>query len=93
VRKDVLVAIAASLIFVLIGVVWLSTSLETLDEVAELLGAEERKIWNPLFPEYTIPGLEDNMGATLVFSIISMLGVLAVAYTVSRLLITRRRKG
>jgi ABC-type uncharacterized transport system permease subunit len=83
----------ASLIFVVIGVVWLSTSIETFDEVAKLLGAEERKYWNPLFPEYTIPGLEGNMGATLIFNIIMMLGVLALAYAVSRLLITRRRKG
>ena len=92
-RKDVLVAIAASLIFVLIGVVWLSTSIETFDEVAGQLGAEERKIWNPLFPEYTLPGLESDLGSTLILSIVSMLGVLAVAYTISRLLITRRRKG
>ena len=79
-----------ALVFVAVGVVWLSASIETFDVVAEHLGVEEERLWTPFLPDYTIPGLEESLGATLILGIASTLLVLGVAYGVGRVLLLKR---
>jgi hypothetical protein len=65
-QKTVLIGLAVALIFVLVGVFVLSYSMETLDKQAEQLGVEENPIYQPPFPDYLIPGLNDTMGGLII---------------------------
>lgn len=81
-RRIFMVGMMVSVIFVIMGCVWLSLSAETLDEVAEHFGASESPVWAPPIPDYEIPGLEGNMMTAIVvgiaFSLLT-LGVTLVA--------------
>jgi protein-S-isoprenylcysteine O-methyltransferase Ste14 len=65
-QKTILIGLAVAMIFVLVGVFVLSYSMETLDKQAEQLGAQENPVYNPPFPEYTIPGIDSVWGALLI---------------------------
>lgn len=65
-QKTIIIGLAVALIFVLVGVFVLSYSMETLDKQAEQLGAQEKPVYNPPFPDYTIPGVDNVWGALLV---------------------------
>ena len=88
--RSIVTGITAALIFVVVGVVWLSASMETLDVVAEHLGVEERVLWSPFLLDYMIPGLEESLGATLILGMASTFLVLGVAYGVGRALLVKR---
>jgi len=90
--KVAVVGITVAALFATAGVLWLSTSMETLDEIAEQLGAEEFSLWIPLFPDYTVPGHEESVGSTLVLSLASTVMVFGAAYLVGKLLIAKRGK-
>ena len=64
-QKTIIVGLAVSLIFVLLGVFVFSYAMETLDVKAEELGAEENPIYEPPLPDYTIPGMENELGSLL----------------------------
>jgi len=51
---------------------------EPLDKAAEILGLEENKIYEGIFPDYTIPGLDPYFG-TLISGIIGLVIVLLLA--------------
>jgi len=51
---------------------------EPLDKAAEILGLEENKIYEGIFPDYTIPGLDPYLG-TLISGIIGLVIVLLLA--------------
>lgn len=85
--------IVTAVLLAVVGVLWLSGSMETLDRVAELLGVKGLTLWNPLFPDYILPGHEGNVEATLVLGVTSTLIVFGAAYLLGRLLIAKRRKG
>ena len=59
-RSVTLVGIIVSLIFVVVGNLWLSRSDETLDRIATNFGIKESPFWKPPIPNYEIPGYEEN---------------------------------
>jgi hypothetical protein len=65
-QKTVIVGLVVALVFVLIGTFIFSYSMETLDKQAEQLGAEEKPVYNPPFPDYSIAGFENEWGALLI---------------------------
>ena len=65
-QKTVLIGLGVAMIFVLVGVFFLSYSMETLDKQAEQLGVEEQPIYQPPFPDYLIPGLNDTLGGLII---------------------------
>jgi ABC-type phosphate transport system permease subunit len=78
-QKTIIIGLTVALIFVLIGVFLLSYSMETLDKQAEQLGSEEKPLFNPLFADYSIPGLDNvwgglivGIGGTLLLFIVSL---------------------
>jgi len=48
-RKLLIAGMVTSMIFVVIGVFWLSLSAETLDTVAEGFGKSESPVWTPKY--------------------------------------------
>jgi hypothetical protein len=65
-QKTVSIGLTVALIFVLIGVFVLSYSMETLDKQAEQLGVEENPVYQPPFPDYMIPGLNNTLGSLII---------------------------
>jgi ABC-type phosphate transport system permease subunit len=64
--KTIIIGLTVALIFVLIGVFFLSYAMETLDKQAEQLGSEEKPLFNPPLADYNIPGLDNELGALAV---------------------------
>lgn len=91
-RRMILVGIIVSIIFVGIGSAWLSLSAETLDEIAERLGAEEHRLWSPPMPDYEIPGLEGSIVVNIAVAVIFMLVVLGVTFAVGKYLRSLKMK-
>jgi hypothetical protein len=65
-HKTLIIGLAVAMTFVLVGVFVLSYSMETLDKQAEQLGAEEHPVYEPPFPDYAIPGVENVWGALAI---------------------------
>jgi len=65
-QKTLIVGLTVALIFVLVGVFMFSYSMETLDEQAQQLGSEEKLVFTPPFPDYNIPGLDNEFGALII---------------------------
>jgi hypothetical protein len=65
-QKTLIIGLAVALVFVLLGVFCFSYALETLDVKAEELGAQEKPIYEPPFPDYTLAGFENEWGALLI---------------------------
>lgn len=80
------IGIIASIVFVIIGVIWLATSAETFDKVAEEFGAEESPIYKPLLSDYEVPGLEGNTAANILLGAMFTFAVLAVAFAAGKVL-------
>jgi len=90
-KKMIFAGILISIVFVVLGTVWLSLSVETFDEIAELLGASESPVWSPPIPDYEIPGLEGNVGTNIAVGIVFTLAVFGVVLAVGRFLSPSRR--
>jgi hypothetical protein len=84
-QKTVIVGLVVALVFVLIGVLALSYSMETLDKQAEQLGAEEKPFYEAPFADYLIPGLDDVTGG-LIIGIIGTLLLFVVSFAIARTL-------
>jgi protein-S-isoprenylcysteine O-methyltransferase Ste14 len=84
-HKTLIIGLAVAMIFVLVGVFALSYSMETLDKQAEQLGAEENPIYEPPFPDYGIPGI-DNVWGALAIGICGTLLLFLVGYGVAKLM-------
>ena len=84
-QKTVIIGLIVAIIFVLIGVFFLSYALETLDVQADKLGVQEQPVYEPPLPDYVIPGL-DNPWATALLGIGSTLLIFVVAFAVAKLL-------
>jgi hypothetical protein len=87
----ILAGIIVSLIFVIVGTVWLSLSAETLDEIAERFGAVESAIWTPPLPDYEIPGLKGSIQANIAVGIVFTLAVLFITFGVGKALSLSRK--
>ena len=84
-QKTVIIGLTVAIIFVLIGVFFLSYAMETLDIQADKLGAQEQPVYKPPLPDYVIPGL-DNQWATAILGIASTLLIFVVAFGVAKIL-------
>ncbi len=89
-QKTVIVGLAVSLFFVLLGVFCFSYALETFDVKAEELGAQEQPIYEPPFPDYAIIGLENEWGALLIGAASTLL-LFAVGFGAAKLLSKKRQ--
>jgi len=89
-QKTIIVGLTVAIIFVLIGVFFLSYAMETLDVKAEQLGAEEQPIYEPPFADYSIVGMDSTMGG-LVIGIVGTLLLFAVGLIVARVLNKKKR--
>jgi len=85
-KRIFMLGIIVSIIFVIVGCMWLSYSAETLDEVAEHFGASESFVWTPPLPDYEIPGLEGNLAANIIVGMAFTLLTLAVALAIGKTL-------
>ncbi|MEM3383334.1 MAG: hypothetical protein QXL52_06215 [Nitrososphaerales archaeon] len=85
-NRMILIGIIVSVIFVLIGCVYLSSSQETLDKVAEEFGLSESILWEGLLPDYELPGLEGNLFTNLAIGIASTIMIFALTFTMGKAL-------
>ena len=90
-QKTIIVGLAISIIFVLLGVFLFSYAMETLDVKAEELGAEEQPVYEPPIPDYTLPGMENEWGSLLV-GITSTLLLFIIAFGVAKILSKEKRQ-
>jgi len=91
-RTVLLTGMVVSIIFVIIGVFWLSYSMETLDHVAEGFGASDSPIWNPPIPNYEIHGLEGNLLSNTIVGVVFTLVTLAITFAVGKCLRSSKTK-
>lgn len=78
-KKMLAIGLIASVAFVVVGCVLLATSAETLDKIAEELGASETPLWNPPIPDYELPGFEGNLAVSIIIGVAFTLIVFAAA--------------
>ncbi len=83
-KKLIAVGLTVAVIFVVVGVLIFSYSMETLDVQAEKLGVEDESIYQAPFPEYTIVGFENEAGNILlgVASTFAIFGITVAVATV-----------
>jgi hypothetical protein len=65
-QKTIIVGLTVAIVFVMIGVFFLSYAMETLDVKAEELGTQEQPIYEPPFADYSIAGMENVWGALII---------------------------
>ncbi len=58
---------------------------EPLENVAEMLGAEENQEYTGIFPDYTVPGLDPYIG-TIISGIVGTILTLGFVYVVGTIL-------
>jgi amino acid transporter len=90
--KLTIIGIIISIIFVIIGCIWLSLSVETFDEIAENFGVKENPIWNPPLPDYELPGFEGNVLINTIIGIVFTIVVFIVTYSIGNLLKIKESK-
>ena len=84
-QKTIIIGLTIAIIFVMIGVFFLSYAMETLDVKAEQLGAEEQPIYEPPFPDYSIIGI-DNVWGALIIGLAGTLLLFIVGFGVAKIL-------
>ncbi len=84
VKCMLMVGVILSSFFVVVGALWLSNSVETLDEVAEHFGATDSPMWNPLIPDYEIHGFEGNVMVNITVGIVFTVIVLVSTFAVGK---------
>jgi amino acid transporter len=89
-QKTVLVGLSVALILVILGVFWFSYALETLDLKASEMGLEERPVYDPPFPDYSITRFESKW-SNLIISVTSTFLLFIVAFAVAKLLSKKSR--
>ncbi|NWG09008.1 MAG: hypothetical protein HXX80_01630 [Nitrososphaerales archaeon] len=89
-KRLLIFGVIVSAIFVMIGCVWLSSSAETLDMIAEHYGVSERPFWIPLVPGYELPGFEGNIIANMTIGITFTLLILGFTLLVGKALKAER---
>jgi hypothetical protein len=88
-QKTLIIGLTVALLFVVMGVFCFSYAMETLDVKAQELGAKEQTIYEPPFPDYSILGLDSQLGS-LVVGIAGTLLIFAVTFGVAKLLKKRK---
>jgi ABC-type Fe3+ transport system permease subunit len=85
-RRTVITGLVLAVIFVIVGNLVFSYALETLDVQAELLELAAENLLSAPFPEYIIPGLEENVWASILLGIVATFVIFAVTLLVAGLL-------
>jgi len=85
-RRTVVTGLVLAALFVIVGNLVFSYALETLDIQAELLELTGENLLTAPFPEYIIPGLEENVWASILLGIAATFAIFAVTLLVARLL-------
>lgn len=87
-RNATLVAVGLmfAVVFVLVGVLVLSMSAETLDEIAEKFVVSESSVYEPPLPDYEVPGFEGNTAVNIVLGITFALLTLLVTFAIGKAL-------
>lgn len=89
-KKMIAIGLTLAIIFVIVGVLLFSYSMETLDVQAEQLGARDVSVYTAPFPDYVILGFENEAG-NILLGVISILAIFGVTFGVATLL--RKSKG
>jgi ABC-type transport system involved in multi-copper enzyme maturation permease subunit len=84
-RNTIIIGLAVAVIFVIIGNFVFSYAMETLDVKAEELEVTGENILAAPFPDYVIPGFENEWGGILL-GVVSMLAIFVVTLGVANLL-------
>jgi len=84
--KLVAVGVVFAAGFVMVGVLVLSMSAETLDEVAEKFGVGESPIYEPPLPDYELPGFEGNAAVNILLGMTFTLLTLLVTFLIGKAL-------
>ena len=84
------IGLSVSLVFVLVGCVWLSNSAETLDEVAEQFGAHDTSVWDAPLANYEIPGLEGNIFGNIALGMGATVFILGLTLVTGRTLKSKK---
>jgi len=84
-QKTIIIGLTIALLFVVIGVLFLSYNMETLDTKADQLGTQPSAIYEPPFPDYTIDGL-DSTTSTLIIGLSATLLLFVIALAVAKIL-------
>ncbi|MCW4044073.1 MAG: PDGLE domain-containing protein [Candidatus Bathyarchaeota archaeon] len=84
-RNTLIVGLAVAVIFVVIGNLVFAYAMETLDVKAEELEVTGENILNAPFPEYVIPGFENEWGGILL-GVVATLAIFAVTLGIANLL-------
>lgn len=85
-RKLIIIGLIISIVFVILGCVWLSLSMETFDKIAEIFGAEENPFWNPPIPDYELHGFEGNIITNTTIGITFTIVIFIVTYAIGHTL-------
>jgi hypothetical protein len=92
IKRMLAFGILFSIVFVAVGVLLLSNSAETLDQVAEQFGASESPLWTPPMPEYEVPGFQGNLALNMAVGIVFTLVILALTIAVGKGLLLLKHK-
>lgn len=84
-RNTILVGLALAVIFVVIGNLVFAYAMETLDVKAEELEVTGENILDAPFPEYVIPGFENEWGGILL-GVVATLAIFVVTLGIANLL-------
>lgn len=90
VKRFVAIGLALSIIFVVVGTLFLSYAMETLDVMAEELGIFGENLLASPFPEYVVLGYEDNVPVSIALGVASTLLLFGVAWGVGKVLVERK---
>jgi H+/Cl- antiporter ClcA len=90
-QKTVITGLLVAFIFVLLGVFVFSYAMETLDQQAELLGAQENPAYSAPLADYAIPGV-DNVWGALAVGLTSTMLLFGVSFLVAKVLQKKRGK-
>lgn len=84
-RNTIAIGLALAVIFVIIGNLVFAYAMETLDVKAEEMEVTGENVLDAPFPDYVIPGFENEWGGILL-GIIAMLAIFVVTLGVANLL-------
>jgi ABC-type transport system involved in multi-copper enzyme maturation permease subunit len=84
-RKTIAIGLAVAVIFVIVGNLVFAYAMETLDVKAEELEVTGENVLDAPFPDYVIPGFENEWGGILL-GVVSMLAIFLVTFGIASLL-------
>jgi len=84
-RNTIVLGLAVAVIFVIVGNFVFAYAMETLDVKAEELEVTGKNVLDAPFPDYVIPGFENEWGGILL-GVVAMLAIFVVTLGIANLL-------